>query len=88
MTVEQATALVVAEVVAVAPSGSALGAVALALAREVDAAGNSATSKSMCARALVETLDRLRGLVPAEESADGLDELASRRAARVAGVGV
>lgn len=62
---------------------SSLAAAALALARELDSPGNSATSKSMCARALRESLDRLRELVPDEPEADKLDELSAKRAARV-----
>ena len=58
---------------------------ALALAREIDAPTNSATSKSMCARSLLETMDRLRALTPVDQEADGLDDLARRREARRAG---
>jgi hypothetical protein len=57
---------------------SALAASALALASEMDE-HNSATSKSMCAKALLETMDRLRSLAPANEEDDALDELRSRR---------
>lgn len=57
---------------------SALAASALSLAREMDDAGNSATSKSMCARALLDTLDRMRELMPIAEEADELDELVAR----------
>lgn len=64
---------------------SALAASALQLAREMDNRGNSATSKSMCSRSLLDTLDRLRELTPPEEEKDGLDELNARRAARVGG---
>lgn len=60
-----------------------LAALALALAREMDE-DNSATSKSMCARALAETLDRLQAMAPAEEAADFIDELNARRAASAA----
>lgn len=60
---------------------SALAASAMALARELDAQ-NSATSKSMCAKALIETLDRLAELAPPAKEADRVDDLASRRAAR------
>lgn len=63
---------------------SALAASALALAAELDSAGNSATSKSMCAKALLETLDRLRELTPPQEENDQLDQLAERRARRLA----
>jgi hypothetical protein len=65
--------------------GSALAATALALARELDRSGNSATSKSMCARALLDCLDRLRALAAEEPVADRLDDLAARRSARKAG---
>lgn len=61
---------------------SALAASALALARELDNP-NSATSKSMCANALRDTLDRLRELAPAEKEQDRLDELADRRTRRL-----
>ena len=61
---------------------SGLAASALALDRELDDAGNSATSKSMCARALSETLDRLRELAPEPVEGDKLDELRARRASR------
>jgi hypothetical protein len=64
---------------------SALAASALTLACELDKPGNSATSKSMCARVLVDTLDRLRELAPPDEENDGLDDLARKRAARLGG---
>jgi hypothetical protein len=64
---------------------SSLAASALALAREIDSPKNSATSKSMCARALRETMDRLRELAPAEEADDRLDDLSARRSARLHG---
>lgn len=62
-----------------------LAAAALALARELDSPRNSATSKSMCARALRETLDRLSELAPEEQQEDRLDDLSARRAKRIAG---
>lgn len=62
-------------------AGSALAATALALAREIDG-DNSATSKSMCANSLTAALERLRALAPPEREADGVDEIARRRAAR------
>jgi hypothetical protein len=65
-----------------AVADSALAATARALARELDDPGNSATSKSMCARALAETLDRLLALAPPKKEADKLDELNARRAKR------
>ena len=61
---------------------SALAASALVLAAELDADKNSATSKSMCAKVLRETMDRLAELAPAPEEADQLDELSAARAAR------
>ena len=59
-------------------SDSSLAAAALALAAELDDEGNSATSKSMCARELREHMDRLRALLPPEQEED--DELAKLRA--------
>ena len=59
-----------------------LAATALALAGQIDDPGNSATSKSMCARSLLDTLDQLRALAPPEQEDDSLDDLAARRAAR------
>lgn len=64
---------------------SGLAASALALAREMDNSSNSATSRAMCARALLDTLDRLWALAPAEQEKDRLDDLSARRAARIAG---
>ena len=64
---------------------SALAATAEALAKELDDPENSATSKSMCAGQLRDTLDRLRELVPPVEEGDDLDDLSARRARRLAG---
>lgn len=58
---------------------SALAESALALAAEMDDSGNSATSKAMCAKALLETMATLRQLAPAKKEADKADELAERR---------
>ncbi len=81
MTVEEAV-LADVKALGVLPAGSeAYVASALALARELDVK-NSATSKSMCARALREAMDRLRELAPPAERADRLDELAGRRKRR------
>jgi hypothetical protein len=60
---------------------SALGATALALAEELDAQ-NSATSKSMCAKALVDVLREVRSLAPPRRETDGVDDLEARRAER------
>lgn len=62
---------------------SGLAASALALAATLDHPGNSATSKSMCAKALLDTLDRLRDLAPEKKENDGIDELRTRRSARL-----
>lgn len=61
---------------------SGLAESALALARELDQASNSATSKAMCARALSETLEKLLAMKPPEEEVDQLDQLSARRSAR------
>lgn len=66
-------------------AGSALAASALALAQEIDRSGNSATSKSMCAKALQDVLRELRSLAPAEEEHDEIDELEAQRRRRIAG---
>ncbi len=62
---------------------SSLAAAALVLAGALDSPKNSATSKSMCARALIDTLDRIRDLAPPRMEDDQLDDLSSRRAARI-----
>jgi hypothetical protein len=64
---------------------SSLGASALVLARELDGE-RSATSKSMCAKAHLEIMDRLRELAPAEEDADAVDDIEAQRAKRLARV--
>jgi hypothetical protein len=66
-------------------ANSALGASAIALAREMDKPKNSATSKSMCSKSLLDLMNRLRELAPPKEEEDGLDDLSKRRAARLAG---
>jgi hypothetical protein len=62
-------------------ASSGLAALALSLAGEMDAK-NSATSKSMCARALAETLEKLEAMAPPAPAADQVDQLAEQRAAR------
>ena len=64
-------------------SGSTLAALALELASAVDDPGNSATSRSMCAKAFLDAMDRLHALVPAEEEVDALDELTRKRQERI-----
>jgi hypothetical protein len=61
---------------------SALAASAVALAREIEHPYNSATSKSMCAREMRDTLDRLRELAPEEEREDAVDDLQAQRQKR------
>jgi hypothetical protein len=62
---------------------SALAESARALARRLDDHETSATAASLCAKVLLETLDRLRQLAPPKAEKDGVDDLASRRQARV-----
>lgn len=64
---------------------SAIGAMALSLAAQMDNPENSATSKAGCARALTDTLVQLRELAPPSGGRDGIDELASRRKKRRTG---
>jgi hypothetical protein len=61
---------------------SALAASAVALAYEIEHPYNSATSKSMCAREMRDTLDRLRSLAPEEIRGDRVDDIAAQRAKR------
>jgi len=61
---------------------SALAATALALAAEIDEPKNSATSKSMCAARLNETMATLRELMPPKREADGIDDIAEQRKKR------
>jgi hypothetical protein len=63
---------------------SGLARLALALAREIDNAGNSATAKSMCAGQLQAALDRLYALKPSDTADDNLDDLAKKREQRLA----
>lgn len=58
---------------------SVLAATALALAAEIDDPENSATSKSLCARALNETMAELRELAPPKQDKDRLDEVTRKR---------
>lgn len=59
----------------------AIAATALALAAMLDDRDGAATAKATCARALTEIMEKLRAMAP-EERGDGIDDLASRRAAR------
>lgn len=62
--------------------GSTLAATALALAKELDKPKNSATSKSMCAKAMIDVLRELRSLAPPRLEADGITDLNAERAER------
>ena len=64
---------------------SALAATALSLAASLDDPSNSATSKSMCSKSLLDILDRMRELAPPAEENDDLDELQARRTLRLEG---
>lgn len=77
------TDAVVVELASLRSSGSALGATALALAAAVDEP-DSTTSMAMCARELRETMERVRAIAAKRPEADRLDDLAGRRAQRVA----
>jgi hypothetical protein len=62
---------------------SVLAATAIALAFQIEHPGNSATSKSMVARELRETMDRLRELAPPVAARrDSIDELKEKRDGR------
>lgn len=71
-----------------AASESAIAADALALARRIDDPETSASAVASCSRALAKVLSELRLLgmpqAPPAETGDRVDELASRRKARVA----
>jgi len=62
-------------------------ATALALAYEIEHPYNSATSKSMCARTLNETMTLLRASVPVEEPADDALDLLTAEVRRARGHG-
>lgn len=64
--------------------GAALAAVALVLAAELDKTDISATAKSMCAKSLMDALERLREMVPARVLDDAVDDLTARRDERIA----
>lgn len=78
------TAAEIASLVKRAPEleQSSLAATAIALAYQIEDPFNSATSKSMCARELRETMSKLRELAPPADEEDGIDELSARRAER------
>lgn len=57
-------------------------AAALELAYQLDHPYNSAHSKSLCARALIDALEQLRERAPEAPKGDKLDDLAAKRASR------
>lgn len=61
------------------PNGS-LAATAIELAKQLDNPKNSATSKSMCAKSLSDTMDRLNELAPPKKEGDRLDAIKGRAA--------
>jgi hypothetical protein len=63
----------------------ALAATALALAEELDKPKNGATSKSMCATALVKVMGEVRSLAPPKETKDELSRIRDARARRHGG---
>lgn len=63
--------------IAEAPEAAA----ALAMAYEIQHPFNSATSKSMCVRAMSEAVERLRAMAPPEREQDDIDRLAAEIAA-------
>jgi hypothetical protein len=69
----------------VAPNlaASGLAESARVLAGELDKPKNSATSKANCARALLDTMDRLLALAPVREEEDDLSSLTNRREQRL-----
>ena len=56
------------------------------MARAIDDPANSATSKSMCAKTLMDALTTLQAMAPPEQENDKLDDLVARRTARLARV--
>jgi hypothetical protein len=64
--------------------GTTMAETALSLARELDGQ-NSATSKSMCAKALIDVMRELRSLAPPVPEEDEVERARKRRADRLAG---
>ena len=61
---------------------SALAAAALQMAQELDSFENKGHAKSMCAKELRDTMDRIRDLAPKQKRKDQVDQLAEQRARR------
>jgi hypothetical protein len=64
-------------------ANSALAELARTLARELDSPQNSATSKSMNAKAMLDTLDKLRELAPPKEKEGLVHDIRSARRGRL-----
>lgn len=62
---------------------STLAATAMSLADALDDPDNSATSKSMCGRVMLDILDRLRELAPPQQQTTQLDDIRNRRQQRL-----
>ena len=56
-----------------------------ASAREIDAPGNSATSKSLLLGRFLETIEALRRMTPEKAEVSPLDEIKQRREAKLRG---
>jgi hypothetical protein len=63
-------------------AGSGLAMSMLTMAYEMANPYNSATSKSMCAKALADAMRQLRELAPAKQGADAIDDISRAREAR------
>lgn len=59
-------------------ASGALAATALTMAEILDSQ-SSATSKSMCAKVLVDTMEKLRAAAPPKEVRDGITDIAAAR---------
>ena len=66
---------------------SGLAEMARALAEGIDSSGNSFTSRSIAAKELRDTMAAIRDLAPVAVKHDKVDELAKRRADRLAARG-
>jgi hypothetical protein len=62
----------------------ALMATALRLAEALDNPRITPTATAFCAKSMIEIMDRIYELMPAEQKRSRLDDLADRRAARLA----
>jgi hypothetical protein len=63
--------------------GSSLGVVALTLAAELDDR-NSATSKSLCAKAMIDVMREIKAAAPPKREEDDIERARKRRVSRLA----